>query len=598
MVNNQTLTYSASNSLYAPSSSTVDSPGFPHNTIQNSNPGDGQSAVMRFLTTNGNGMSQTGYLASVATPGLSTPALVMGQRVGSGYAERLRIDPLGNVGIGTFAPAAGLDVATTGTAGSALIVPRDTTANRPSAPVNGMLRYNNSINAMEGYVAGAWATLATGSTTSGLTYLDVGSAANKIVQENANAQIAQTFGTAALPAYAFAGNTATGMYSPGAGQLALVTSGSSAMSIASNGDVSFTSNTPSNTNYTGAVRVAGGLGVVGQISANQIVTNNLIASNYAVVPYASSGTEPNGSSVIVQNSAPVDASVAMTKLLVLNQTSQPQSAFLAAVAVPGINLAPAIVLGQKSTGVGYTERLRIDPLGNVGIGTFAPAAGLDVATTGTAGSALIVPRDTTGNRPVAAVNGMLRYNTNAARFEGYQNGAWGNLITSTVATGSASAGQVQFATAAGVGGSPNFLFTETAGLTLNTAAALTATGSTSLATTSVGGPATFNGNATFGKVVAQGIVADTNGSLDAGTSNVFTTSFACGTLTLNNVVRGSSYTIVATDPGTAMCNFSIPGYTPMFMPANDVRIASSHTIYNLMVVGTNVYITWSSGFKP
>ena len=62
----------------------------------------------------------------------------------------------GNVGIGTTSPQAGLDVATTGTAASAMIVPRDTTANRPSTPVNGMVRYNTSTTQLETYVAGAW----------------------------------------------------------------------------------------------------------------------------------------------------------------------------------------------------------------------------------------------------------------------------------------------------------------------------------------------------------------------------------------------------------------------------------------------------------
>lgn len=45
----------------------------------------------------------------------------------------------GNVGIGNTTPGAGLDVHATG-ANSALIVPCDTVANRPSTPVDGMIR--------------------------------------------------------------------------------------------------------------------------------------------------------------------------------------------------------------------------------------------------------------------------------------------------------------------------------------------------------------------------------------------------------------------------------------------------------------------------
>ena len=45
-----------------------------------------------------------------------------------------------------------------------------------------------------------------------------------------------------------------------------------------------------------------------------------------------------------------------------------------------------------------------------------------------------VPIGATGARPVSAVNGMLRYNTTNAVFEGYANGAWGSITTGTGVT--------------------------------------------------------------------------------------------------------------------------------------------------------------------
>lgn len=76
-----------------------------------------------------------------------------------------------------------------------------------------------------------------------------------------------------------------------------------------------------------------------------------------------------------------------------------------------------------------TERMRVTVPGWVGIGTASPNGALDVFMTGTS-SAIIIPRDTTGNRPAAGfqVNGMLRYNTTNNKFEAYENGAWINLI--------------------------------------------------------------------------------------------------------------------------------------------------------------------------
>lgn len=42
--------------------------------------------------------------------------------------------------------------------------------------------------------------------------------------------------------------------------------------------------------------------------------------------------------------------------------------------------------------------------------------------------AVTVPRGTTGERPSSPVNGMIRYNTTTSKFEGYEGGAWTNLI--------------------------------------------------------------------------------------------------------------------------------------------------------------------------
>lgn len=41
----------------------------------------------------------------------------------------------------------------------ALSVPSGTTAQRPSSPVNGMLRYNTTIPQLESYVNGSWVSI-------------------------------------------------------------------------------------------------------------------------------------------------------------------------------------------------------------------------------------------------------------------------------------------------------------------------------------------------------------------------------------------------------------------------------------------------------
>jgi hypothetical protein len=68
--------------------------------------------------------------------------------------------------------------------------------------------------------------------------------------------------------------------------------------------------------------------------------------------------------------------------------------------------------------------------GSIGVGIATPTAGtvLDAHGTGAAASSIILPRDTTANRPTG-VNGMLRYNNTTNFFEGFANGLWGSVPT-------------------------------------------------------------------------------------------------------------------------------------------------------------------------
>ena len=80
------------------------------------------------------------------------------------------------------------------------------------------------------------------------------------------------------------------------------------------------------------------------------------------------------------------------------------------------------------------SRLTISSTGLVGIGTPIPQAALDVYGLASS-SSLLVPRDSTSNRPTG-INGMLRYNTTNAQLETYSSGAWAGLATGTSGGGS------------------------------------------------------------------------------------------------------------------------------------------------------------------
>lgn len=64
----------------------------------------------------------------------------------------------GNVGFATITPDVEAQIEL-GDADKALLLNRGTTAQRPAAPVNGMIRYNTTTSKLEGYEGGGWANL-------------------------------------------------------------------------------------------------------------------------------------------------------------------------------------------------------------------------------------------------------------------------------------------------------------------------------------------------------------------------------------------------------------------------------------------------------
>jgi len=79
--------------------------------------------------------------------------------------------------------------------------------------------------------------------------------------------------------------------------------------------------------------------------------------------------------------------------------------------------------------------LHVDSSNNrIGVGTASPAVSLDL-TSNT--DAVAMPSGTTAQRPTG-VNGQIRYNSTDNAFEGYANGAWGEIGGGGGATGGGS----------------------------------------------------------------------------------------------------------------------------------------------------------------
>lgn len=207
------------------------------------------------------------------------------------------------------------------------------------------------------------------------------------------------------------------------------------------------------------------------------------------------------------------------------------------------------------------ERLVISSAGLVGIGSAAPLYSLDV---GTKVDAVRLPSGTTAQRPTNA-NGLVRYNSQTNRFEGYENGAWVNWRDAT--TVAASNGLV---------GTPSISFSgdSDTGFYSNGA---------NVVGISTGGANRFN-------VSSAGIVSATTGgasiSSAAGTAGAPTFSFAGDTDT--GWFSPAANTMAA----------SLGGVEQMrIMPGGNTGIGTTTPQYKMHVVGTGAF-TSATGVMP
>lgn len=105
-----------------------------------------------------------------------------------------------------------------------------------------------------------------------------------------------------------------------------------------------------------------------------------------------------------------------------------------------------------------------------------------------------------------------------------------------------------------------------------------------------------------GTIVGKASVSNASTTIDFATGNTQFTTGNCGAYALNNLKDGGSYTFIVKGATAATCTFtafSDAGTTALTVhmpPDNGNTIASKHTIFSLLVGGTDLYVAWTPGY--
>jgi hypothetical protein len=322
------------------------------------------------------------------------------------------------VGINTSNPAVGLEINTT----DAILISKGTTAQRPSAPILGHVRYNTETSQFEGFGAGsAWGSLGGVKSTNQQTFVS----AEEYPTSNDD-------------------------------NIRFVNSNIESMRITRNRLVGVNTSNPSErVDIIGNTKVSSNVYVLNRVginTSNPVVGLEVNTTDAVLISKGTSAQRPSAPilghvryNTETSQFEGFGAGSAWGSLGGVKSTNQ--QTFVSAEEYPtsnddnirfvNSNIESMRITRNRFVGVNTSNPSeRVDIIGNtkvssnvyvlnrVGINTSNPVVGLEVNTT----DAVLISKGTSSQRPSAPILGHIRYNTETSQFEGFGAGsAWGSL---------------------------------------------------------------------------------------------------------------------------------------------------------------------------
>ena len=110
------------------------------------------------------------------------------------------------------------------------------------------------------------------------------------------------------------------------------------------------------------------------------------------------------------------------------------------------------------------------------------------------------------------------------------------------------------------------------------------------------------GDAFTGTVLGKASVLNGTTTVDFATGNIQHTAASCGAFNLNNMTDGGTYLFIVKGATSGTCSFSAftgvatGALTVHMPPGHGASTASKHTLYNFLVSGTDLYVSYIPGY--